>query len=82
MSASAQKLFYVSTHRYGFKAGEPLEIIGAAMVTPEGEDPRPCFRVRAEDGQEDYAPIFNDRHLYEVITEEDVRAGRIPAITT
>ncbi len=84
---SVEKLFLVGTHRYSFKAGKPAEIVGVAMITPDGSDePRPCFKIRFKDGTGDFVPIFvapgSDiiNSHYELISEEDVRAGRIPEV--
>ena len=80
------RVFYVGTHRYSFRPsrrsdglGEPAEFIGVAFVTPEGKEPRVCFRLRYEDGTEDFAPV-SETHHYELISESDVKEGRIPAI--
>lgn len=81
MSVCIQKLFYVNKCQTGFKPGEPVEVIGFVMATREGRDPWPCFHLRAEDGEEDFAPIFQICCNYEFITEDAVRAGRIPTVT-
>ena len=80
------RVFFVGTHTNSFRPGcrrdglgEPAEVIGIAMVTPEGNPPRPCFHLRYEDGTEDFSPI-SDTQNYELISELDVKEGRIPAI--
>ena len=80
------RVFYVGTHRYSFRPsrrsdglGEPAEIIGVAFVASEGEEPRPCFHLRYENGTEDFA-LISETHHYKLISEADVKEGRIPAI--
>ncbi len=75
-----EKAFLVGTHRYSFQAGKPLEIIGVEFVTPPSSPARVCYRVRADDGQEDFCAI-SETHHYEIVSESDVKAGRIPAVT-
>lgn len=74
------KAFFVSTHHSGWRCGKPLEILGVVFVTPEGQQPRACFHVRDnEDGEEDYA-VVSEPHHYELVSAEDVIAGRIPEV--
>jgi hypothetical protein len=79
-----EKLFCVSIYRKLFRAGEPAEIIGAKMVVFKKCPPRICFKIRFNDGVEDFIPVFSasdsakKNPLYAIITEADVRAGRIP----
>jgi len=49
--------YYVGTHPYNYRCGEPAKIIGMAMVTPEGLPERPCYVVMWDDGIVDYKPI-------------------------
>lgn len=53
------KAYYVGTHQYSFRTGEPAEILGVVWVTPEEKDrpPRACFHVRYEDGTEDLSLV-------------------------
>ncbi len=74
-----QKAFLVGTHMYSFRAGKPAEIIGVQFVTPVNEEPRPCYHLRFEDGKEDFTPI-SDTLTFKIISEEDVRLGRIPEV--
>ncbi len=74
-----QKAFIVGIHRYSFQAGKPAEIIGVEFVTPENLSPRPCYKLRFEDGYEDFLPI-SEAHNFEIISEEDVRLRKIPGI--
>ncbi len=81
-----EKIFVVGTHRYSFRAGTPAEVIGVVMCTPEGLDPRPGFVIRFEDGTEDTVQIFSAPNSkrknphYELLTEADIQAGRIPEV--
>lgn len=74
-----QKAYLVGTHRYSFRAGKPAEIIGVQFVTPMNAEPRPCFHLQFEDGQQDFIPL-SEAHHFVIISEDDVRCGRIPAI--
>ncbi len=86
MADKQEKLFLVGTHRYSFRAGTPAEVIGVNMSTPENKEPRPCFVIRFADGEEDMTPIFSEPgstekgKYYELLTEADVRAGKIPEV--
>lgn len=74
-----QKAFLVGTNRFSFRAGEPAEILGVEFFTPKGLNPRPCYRIRFRDGEEDFSPLSECRR-FEIISEEDVKAGKIPAV--
>lgn len=82
------KAYYVGLHRYQFQAGTPAEILGVVMVTLEGKKPCPCYHLKFPDGREDYSPLIDEDFfgqggygkLYEIISEEQVRSGNIPAI--
>lgn len=73
------KKFLVGTHRYSFQAGKPAEILGVASVTPKGSNARACYHVRFEDESEDLIPV-SESHHYEIISDEDVKAKRIPEV--
>ena len=84
-----EKAYYVGLHRYHFQAGTPAEILGVAIVTPNGNSrPRPCYHLRYPDGLEDYAPLSDEDFvgkgglgtLYAIISEAQVHSGDIPAI--
>lgn len=74
-----QKAFLVGTHMYSFRAGEPAEIIGVQFVIPTNQKPRPCYHVRFKDGKEDFTPI-SDSRTFKILSEEDVRLGRVPEV--
>ena len=74
-----QKAFLVGTHRYSLQAGKPAEILGVKFVTPRGLQPRACYHVRFEDGEEDLVPL-SEAHHCEIISERDVQVGRIPEV--
>lgn len=71
--------YLVWVHRYGFRAGEPAKIIGEANVTPKGLEEREVYRVQYSDGFVDEVPKSESLY-FELISEADVRAGRIPEI--
>ncbi|MEK7102763.1 MAG: hypothetical protein AAB870_00250 [Patescibacteria group bacterium] len=74
-----QKAFLVGTHRYSFQAGKYAEILGVRFVAPEGLESRACYHVRFENGQEDDIAI-SDSINFEIISEADVKAGKIPQV--
>jgi hypothetical protein len=73
------KAFLVGTHRFSFRAGEPAEIIGVRFTTPADLEPQACYFVRFGNGNEDLVPIADARN-YQIISEADVKAGKIPAV--
>lgn len=82
----AGRVLCVGTHSYSFRAGEPAEVIGVVMAAPGDRERRPCFRIRFDDGKEDFVSIFaapgsktKNPHI-ELIDDEDLDAGRIPAV--
>lgn len=85
----ASKAYFVGTHRYHFQAGVPAEILGVkVLMAPDDKTPRPCFHLRFPDGREDYAVMQDEDHsgkgglgvFYEIISEEQMRAGKIPPV--
>jgi len=69
-----QKSYLVGTNRTFFRVGKPAEIMGVKYVGS-----RHCFLVRFEDGNE-YCVALENRDQYEIISEEDVRTGKIPSV--
>ena len=68
-----EKAYYVRTHRYTFRSGEPAEILGIEMVQPkEGDTFRSCFKVRYAAGKEDYTPI-SEVGNYNILRGSSVR---------
>lgn len=59
---SESPLYITGTHRYSFRAGEPAHIMGVCEFTPDGGEPRPCFKVKYRDGFEDYIAIADTSH--------------------
>ena len=83
------KLFLVATNSGCFRPGEPAEVIGVTMSTPDDpplSPPRPCFTILFKDGTQDSLPVFEDSTMtnknpdYVLISQEDVNAGRIPKV--
>lgn len=66
-----KEVYLVGVHRYCFRAGEPARVVGVKMITPidnKGiidipQEPRVCYHIKFEDGQEDY------------VAKSDVEAG-------
>ncbi len=77
---TVQKAFLVGTHCNSFHAGKPAEIIGVVFITPDGLAPRAAYLVRFENGDEDMIAV-SDQTNYEIISEEDVKNGKIPPVT-
>jgi hypothetical protein len=73
------KAYYVGTHRYSFKSGDPAEIVGVKMVTPELEEQRLCYHIRWSDGCEDFVPVSDN--TYKIIGFNDIVSGNIPDVT-
>jgi hypothetical protein len=73
-------VFLVGTHPKSNRAGEPAWVVGVGMVSlamlPK---PCPCFHIRFNDGSDNYVAI-DDHENYELISEQDIGAGNIPAI--
>ena len=75
------KAYYVGTHRYSSRAGEPAEIVGVQVVVPTGRsESRPCFHLRYKDGHEDFCPT-SDKNNYEIISQKQLDLGEIPTVT-
>ena len=53
------------THRYSFRHDEWGMLIGVRLITPKGQNERPCFEILYNDGFIDYKPI-SDKHNYEI----------------
>jgi hypothetical protein len=81
---SKQKAYYVGLHRYHYRAGEPAEILGVVIVI-RGDTARPCYYIRFADGEEEYALVYDEDRsgvgpLHRIISEDDVKACRIPQV--
>lgn len=79
LKPTSKSVFLVGTHRYHFRAGEPLLVIGVKMVAPPACEPRPCYEVLARDGASDFIAI-RETTYYKLISLDDVVAGRIPPV--
>lgn len=74
-----QKAYLVGTVRYFFRAGEPAEIVGTEFTDARQRPARLVYRIRFPDGKEDLVPQDNF-NCFQIISEEDVRAGNIPEV--
>ena len=74
-----KKAYLVGTHRYSFRAGEPAEILGVMFVTPPENEIRACYHIRFDDGRDDFVPL-SETHHFEIISQEDVKLGKIPKV--
>ncbi|MBP6886190.1 MAG: hypothetical protein KBC02_03030 [Candidatus Pacebacteria bacterium] len=74
-----QKAYLVGTHRYSFRGGEPAEIIGVQFLKLTNVEARPCYHVQFADGMQDLISLAESHHFV-IISEDDVRSGRIPAV--
>lgn len=72
-----EKAYFVGTHPNSFSTGEPAEIVGVVFVTSDNLEKRPYFRLRFKDGKEDFSPI-DERKNYMLISEEEMKEGKIP----
>lgn len=77
LDTKEQTAYLVGIHRYSFKAGEPGRIIGVKFGEVAGL-PRLAYQVSWK-GEEDLIAI-EDSNNYEIITEADMLAGKIPEI--
>lgn len=55
----------------------PVEIVGVVFVSPFGKEARACYHVRFDSGTEDFIPMSGVSGI-KIISEEEVRSGRIP----
>lgn len=77
-----QAAYYVGIHRYSWRAGKPLQILGVVFCRPDAKSTlRECYLVQDHvDGVCDYMAI-SDRSHYAIINRDDVEAGRIPQVS-
>ena len=52
-------------HPYVFRSGQWARISGLELALAEKPYPRPCYRVRFEDGVEDVWPVYDLDAYYE-----------------
>lgn len=60
--------YLVGVHEWAFRPGEAAEILRVVMVTPEPNEPRPCFEVRYKDGKIDYVPLSELESAYAIVS--------------
>lgn len=75
MSYDLADLYYVGTHRYGFRPGKPARILGARRING-----RWCYLVRYPDGQRDLKPLRGAGY-YRLVSGADMAAGRLPKVS-
>jgi hypothetical protein len=75
-----QKAFLIGIHPYSFREGEPAEIIGVSFCTPDGLEERLCYKIRYNDGKEDFVAV-SDTKNYKIINETDAKEVKIPKVT-
>lgn len=65
------RAFYVGTHHYSFRNGEPAEILGVETCFPENHEATICFHIIYHDGKEDWCPV-SDVENYKLLREDQV----------
>lgn len=74
------KAYLVGIHRYSFRSGEPAEIIGVEIITPDDKlEPRLCYHVMWRDKVEDFIAV--DGGHFKIISFTDILSGNIPRVT-
>jgi len=58
-----------------FQYGVAGKIIGIRIITPDKNDPRPCFEVEYPNGAIDYIPISEADGAYSIKTLQQVSAA-------
>ena len=75
-----KKAYLTSTDKIYYRAGIPAEIIGVVFASPFKSDPlRAYYHILFDDGKKHYV-LISDDYKYEIISEDDVRAGNIPEV--
>ena len=64
-------LYYIGTHPYSFRSGEPAEIIAVGLYESDECKKVPCFHIKFADGIEDWSPI-SDFGTYKVVPMDSV----------
>lgn len=68
-----EKVYLVGKHQYCYRSGEPAEIKGLVMGTPEEKDkPRLAYKVEYYDGVIDYVVLSDVSLHYEIVTFKDI----------
>lgn len=74
------KAYLVGIDINSYRPGDPAEIIGVELVTPEKGSSRVCYHILWDDKTEDWVPI-EDIRSYKIIGFQDILAGDIPDVT-
>lgn len=69
---SYQKAFLILIHPDAYHSGEPAQIAGVVLGTPEDGMERPCYVVDFYDGYRDYI-LVSDTSLYKIVSAEYIR---------
>lgn len=64
-----KKVYLIDLSIYGFRKGEPCEIIGVEMITPDNLQPRLCYHLRFPDMVEDFKPIHDGNYKFYTLNE-------------
>lgn len=82
MDILTQKSYIVYIHRYGFRAGEPAEILTLEWTKPKNKEWRLAFKVQFFDNVVDYIAyedVINENAV--IISDVDLANERIPPIS-
>jgi 5-hydroxyisourate hydrolase-like protein (transthyretin family) len=59
-----ERVFLINTHPYGFRTGEPAEVVSVKMVKPsEDHDWRLCYELVFEDGTRDFTAVEDNKNF-------------------
>lgn len=67
-----KKAFLILIHPDVYHGGEPAEIVGVVLGSPEGPAERPCYVVDFYDGYRDYI-LVSESSLYKIVSAEYIR---------
>jgi len=76
-----EDVYYVGTHRDGFRPGIPAKVIGVKFgAKPNTErEVRLCYHVKYQDNVEDMCVVSDDTH-YKLVQFKDVLDGNLPKV--
>lgn len=66
--------YYVGTHHYSYRSGEPARIVGVKTFYSNGKPERVCFHVVYADGKDDWCPV-SDIQSYKLLTDKEVKVS-------